>query len=127
MTFEILDESTNEFVDITPYIAFQGLTYQRSDVDAPDAGRDMSGFMHRGRVTIKDKWQIKFRAMRTDEIAIILQLIAPEQIQVHYLSPYYNSIVISAMYVGDRTAQHCIYRENGEILWKDLAFSCIEL
>ena len=55
MTVEIYNAGTSTWVDITPYIAFQGLTFSRNDVDAPDAGRDMSGLMHRGRVGVKEK------------------------------------------------------------------------
>ena len=35
---------------VTGFIAYNGLKWQRSDVDDPDTGRDMSGTMHRGKI-----------------------------------------------------------------------------
>ena len=55
MTVEIYNASTSQWVDITPMIAWQGLTFSLNSVDAPNAGRDMSGLMHRGMVAIKEK------------------------------------------------------------------------
>lgn len=126
MIYEI-NNGNGTYVDITPYIAFNGLEYQLSDVDSPNAGRAMDGRMYRGKITDKDKWKLKFRPLRTSEISLILQLVSKEYIEVRYLSPRYNSIVIKTMYVGDRTASHCIERADGTILWKDLAFSNIEV
>ena len=37
-----------------------------------------------------------------------------------------NGVVIQTMYVGDRKAAHFIERNNGTVLWKDLAFNLIE-
>lgn len=125
MTFEIKNSADN-YVDITPFIAFNGLEYQLSDIDSPDAGRDMSGRMHRGKITDKDKWKLKFRPLKTNELSTIIQLVTKEYITVRYLSPRYGGIVDKTMYVGDRTASHCIERADGTILWKDLAFSLIE-
>lgn len=126
MIYEI-QNAYGDFVDITDYIAYNGLEYQLSDVDSPNAGRAMNGRMYRGKITDKDKWKLKFRPLKTSEVSLILQLVSNEYIQVRYLSPRYNGVVIKTMYVGDRTASHCIERADGTILWKDLAFSNIEV
>lgn len=127
MILEILNPVTNSYVDLTPYIAYNGLEYQLSDIDAPDAGRSMDGIMHRGKIADKDKWKIKFRPLKTEELSLILPLACNETMQCRYLSPRYGGIVIKNMYAGDRTASHCIEREDGTIIWKDLAFNLIEV
>ena len=69
-------------IDITDYIAYNGLKWQRNDVDDPDTGRDMSGTMHRGRVATKIRLDITCRPLFTNEIRTILNLIYPEYVEV---------------------------------------------
>lgn len=114
-------------VNLLPYIAFQGLEYQLADVDDPDTGRMLNGMMRRGKIADKDKWKIKFRAgLTTAEMSIILTAVTHQYVSATYLSPRTNTVVTKTLYVGDRTAAHCIHREDGTVLWKDLAFSLIE-
>lgn len=125
MTFEI-QNTVGTFVDITPYLFFQGLSYQLSDVDAPNSGRTLAGTMERAKISDKDKWKLKFRPLTTEEMSIVIDLITHQYVTVRYLSPRTNAIVVKTMYPGDRTATHCIYRKSGETLWHDLSFSLIE-
>ena len=114
-------------VDLVPYIANQGLSYQLSDIDDPETGRTMDGLMRRGKIADKDKWKLKFRSdLTTEEISAIIVAVSHEDVTVQYLSPRYATIVTKTMYVGDRTAAHYIERPDGTILWKDLSFSLIE-
>ena len=132
MTFEILSNSS--YVSLLPYIAYGGLEYQLSSVDAPNAGRSMDGMMHRAEVAKKDKWKIKCRPLTTAEAAIVLPLVSPQVITVKYLSPYTNSVVIKQMYVGNRTGAFGIER-SGTLnnvattvtFWKEVAFDLIEI
>ena len=39
--------------DILPYVAYQGLKWQRNDLDSEGAGRTLDGIMHRARVSSK--------------------------------------------------------------------------
>ena len=114
-------------VDFVPFIAYNGLEYQLSDIDDPETGRTMNGTMRRGKITDKDKWKLKFKVdLTTEEISAIVRAVTHEYVTVQYLSPRTATIVTKTMYVGDRTAAHCIERANGTILWKDLSFSLIE-
>ena len=61
--------------DITAYIKFGGLTFSRNDVEAPDAGRDMAGLMHRGRVAIKERMDIETIPLTKAQVATIQALI----------------------------------------------------
>ena len=122
MTFTV--SGTN----LIPYIAYEGLSYQLSDIDDPETGRMMNGEMRRGKIADKEKWQIKCRSdLTTAEMSTVITAISAGQfVTVQYLSPKTNTVVEKSMYVGNRTAAHYIERADGTVLWKDLSFSLIE-
>ena len=126
MTVEIYNSITSQWVDITPYIAWQGLTFSRNDVDAPDAGRDMSGLMHRGRVAVKEKMEVKTVQLTRAQSAELQTLLYPETIQVR-VTPYprTNAPHIMSMYSNNVKTTYVIHRENGEDL-QSLSFPLIE-
>ena len=126
MTVEIYNRATSAWVDITPYIAWQGLTFSRNDVDAPDAGRDMSGLMHRGRVAVKEKMNVTTVQLTRAQSAMIQGLLLPETFQVR-VNPYprTNSTAIFSMYSNNVQVKYVIHRENGEDL-QTLSFPLIE-
>lgn len=124
MTVEIFGNGT--WNDITPYIAWQGLTFSRNDVDAPNAGRDMSGLMHRGRVAVKEKMNINTVQLTRAQSAWLQTLLLPETIMVR-VTPYprTNAPYIMNMYSNNVKTSYVIHRENGEDL-QSLSFPLIE-
>ena len=124
MTVEIY--GNGQWNDITPYIAWQGLTFSRNDVDAPNAGRDMSGTMHRGRVASKEKMNINTVQLTRAQSAWLQSLLFPETIQVR-VTPYprTNTAYIMSMYSNNVKTTYVIHRENGEDL-QSLSFPLIE-
>ncbi len=124
MTIEIW--SGNQWNDITPLIAWQGLTFSRNDVDAPDAGRSMDGLMHRGRVASKEKMNIQTVQLTRDQSAWLQTLLFPETIQVR-VTPYprTNAQHIMNMYSNNVKTTYVIHRANGEDL-QSLSFPLIE-
>ena len=126
MTVEIFNTIANEWFDITPWIAWQGLTFSRNDVDAPDAGRDMSGLMHRGRVAVKEKMNINTVQLTRAESSLLQGLLYPETIQVR-VTPYprTNAAQIMNMYTNNVKTTYVIHRANGEDL-QSLSFPLIE-
>ena len=113
--------------NLIPFIAYDGLSYQLSDIDDPETGRMMNGLMRRGKIDDKEKWKIKCRPdLTTAEMSVVIGAISQQYVTVQFLSPKSNSVVTKVMYVGDRTAAHFIEREDGTTLWKDLSFSLIE-
>lgn len=127
MTVEIYDTINSKWVDITPQIAWQGLTFSRNDVDAPDAGRDMSGLMHRGRVAVKEKINIQTVQLTRAQSSTLQTLLYPESIQVR-VTPYprTNASHIMNMYTNNVKTTYVIHRANGEDL-QSLSFPLIEL
>lgn len=126
MTVEIYDQIHLTWVDITPWIAWQGLTFSRNDVDAPNAGRDMSGLMHRGRVAVKEKMNINTVQLTRAQSAMLQTLLYPETIMVR-VTPYprTNGSYIMNMYSNNVKTTYVIHRENGEDL-QSLSFPLIE-
>jgi hypothetical protein len=126
MTVEIKN-SSDQWVDITPYIAWQGLTFSRNDVDAPDAGRDMSGFMHRGRVAVKEKMNIQTVTMTKAQSAALQTLLYPETIQVR-VTPYprTNAAYTMSMYTNNVKTTYVVHT-NGNDELQSLSFPLIEL
>lgn len=126
MTVEIYNSITSQWVDITPFIAWQGLTFSRNDVDAPDAGRDMSGLMHRGRVAVKEKMNLQTVQLTRAQSSMIQSLLYPETIQVR-VTPYprTNAAQVMNMYSNNVKTTYVIHRENGEDL-QSLSFPLIE-
>lgn len=126
MTVEIYDHSTLSWFDITPWIAWQGLTFSRNDVDAPNAGRDMSGYMHRGRAASKEKMNIQTVQLTRAQSSKLQTLLYPETIMVR-VTPYprTNAAQILNMYSNNVKTTYVIHRENGEDL-QSLSFPLIE-
>lgn len=124
MTLEIYGNGV--WNDITPYIAFGGLTFSRNDVDAPNAGRDMSGLMHRGRVASKEKINVQTIVMNREKSSWLQSLLFPETIMVR-VTPYprTNGAYIMNMYSNNVKTTYVIHRENGEDL-QSLSFPLIE-
>lgn len=127
MTIEIYNTSSLAWVDITPMIAWQGLTFSRNDVDAPDAGRTMDGTMHRGRVASKEKMEIKTVQLTRAQVSALETLLFPETIQVR-VTPYprTNAAHTMTMYSNNVKATYIIHRANGEDL-QSLSFPLVEI
>ena len=63
-------------VNILPYVAYdEGIKWQRSDLEDPDAGRTLDGMMQRGRVASKIRLDITCRPLKSSEASIVLNAI----------------------------------------------------
>lgn len=114
-------------VNIVPYIAYQGLKYQHSDIDAPDSGRTMDAVMHRGRVASKIRLDVTCRPLNVAETATVLTAISPEWVTVTFTNPMTGSTTTKTMYSNNRSASFLIKRESdaGD-LWLIDTFPLIE-
>lgn len=113
-------------VDITPYIAFKGVKWTRSDIDSPDTGRTMDGTMHRGRVTSKRRLDITCKPLTDSQASIVLNAIYPEYVTVRYTDPQ-DGVVTKIMYSNNNPASFLLNREGSlESLWDGISFPLIE-
>ena len=126
MTVEIYDQVNLDWVDITPWIAWQGLTFSRNDVDAPNAGRDMSGYMHRGRVASKEKMNIQTIQLTKSQASTLITLLLPQSFEVR-VTPYpqTNAAKTMTMYSNNVKTTYTIKCANDELM--SLSFPLIEL
>ena len=113
--------------DITKWIKYQGVTFSREDVEAPDAGRDMRGLMHRGRVAIKERMDIQTVQLTRAESAQLHALLEPESFSVT-VNPYprTNASKTMTMYSNSIKNTYVIHRANGEDL-QEMSFPLVEM
>ena len=120
MTFKI------NGIDMLPYVAFQGLKWTRSDIDGPDAGRNMAGTMLRQRVTTKIRLDVTCRPLTSAESHIVLSAIKPEYVTVQYTDPEAGTTVTKTMYANNNPASFLIRKKNGEEYWNGITFPLVE-
>ena len=112
--------------DIVKYIAYNGLKWERYDVDSPDSGRTLDAKMHRGRVATKIRMDITCRPLKADELNIVLNLIYPEYITVEYDDPMLGRVT-KQMYSNNNPATYLIKKRNGIEMWNGVTFPLIEV
>lgn len=121
-----IKNSSNQWIDITPYIAFQGLTFSVNSIDSPDAGRDMSGLMHRGMIAIKEKMNIQTIQLTKSQASTLITLLLPQSFEVR-VTPYpqTNAAKTMTMYSNNVKTTYTIKCANDELM--SLSFPLIEL
>lgn len=111
--------------NIMPYIAQEGLTWQRQDLDGPNAGRAMDGTMYRDRVTTKFKFSVTCKPLTAAELSTILTLVQPEYITVTYTDPLTNTVVTKQAYSNNIPAQY-LMKIKGTEYWGGVTFPIVE-
>lgn len=117
---------TIDGTDITPYIANQGIKWQRSDVDSPDAGRTLDGKLHRARVATKIRLDITCRPLMSFEARIVLNAIQAEWVTVSYDDPMLGYRENIKMYANNNPATYLMKTTGGTEWWKGITFPLIE-
>lgn len=112
--------------DITKYIKYQGVSFSRQDIEAPDSGRTLDGLMHRGRVAIKEKIEISTVPLTKTEMSTILALIEPETFSVT-VNPYprTNASKTMTMYSNNVKMSYIIHRPNDDV--QSITFPLVEV
>jgi len=118
---------TIDGVDVTPYIAHQGVKWTRSDVDGPNAGRTITGLMIRDRVATKIRLDITCRPLTGDELHTLLNVILPVFVQVTYEDPMLG-LVTKTMYANNNSVTYFKKKtEDGNIeYWIEGSFPLVE-
>lgn len=126
MTVQIYDSVNQRYVDITPYIAFKGVKWQRADIDAEDAGRGVDGYMYRNRIGTKYRLDITCKPLKQSETQVILPLIKPQFVKVKYTDPELGERTDVWMYSNNIPASVEILSRTGVPLWSGITFPLIE-
>ena len=126
MTIELSTNGTS-WTDITPLIAWQGLSFSLNSVDSPDAGRDMTGYMHRGMIAIKEKMNVQTIQLTKAQVASLFTFFKRDSFYVR-VTPYpnTNAAQILRVYTNNVKTSYIIHRQSGEDL-QSLSFPLIEL
>ena len=112
-------------VNFMPFIAKQGVKWQRNDIDAANSGRTMDGQMQRGRVATKIRMDITCRPLTAEEARLVLTTILPEYVSVDYYDPmigYRNGI---SMYSNNNPASFLIEKPEDD-WWGGITFPLLE-
>lgn len=113
-------------LDITPYISYGGLKWQRADVDGPNAGRTLDGTMIRDRRATKIRWDVTCRPLTASELSTVLTLIEPEFVSLTYSNPVTNSTSTGIFYANNFPVQFSMITKNGQEYWTGLTFPLIQ-
>lgn len=114
------------WTDIVPYIAYNGFHWQRSDVDGPGAGMDLSGILRRNRIRTRRRLDVTCRLLKSNELSHIFTLIMPEWVSVRYYDPQEGRVVTRTMYSNNVPASYQIMQPDGTEWWGGVTFPLIE-
>ena len=114
-------------VDVTPYIAFEGLKFSTFDLDSEEAGRTLDGMMRRARVATKVRWDVPTRPLRTSELSTLMQLLSNEWVTLRASDPLFG-LREGTFYSNNNSISMKITSKisEEEELWEGLAFPLIE-
>lgn len=114
--------------DYTAFLAEDGLSPVRNDLDADGSGRNiLSGKMFRSRIAQKDKWAVKF--MRLPELIMksIAADIDPEFVDITLLDPKTNRNITKTYYTSTLTYGSQKYLpDQGITVYDGCSFDIIE-
>lgn len=111
--------------NIAPYIAQKGLKWTRNDIDSAKAGRNLQGTMNRGRVVTKVKLEVKCAPLNQDQARMILNLIYPEYVTVHYIDPRLGERNVQ-FYSNNVPSTFNSQATDGSLLWDEISFPLVE-
>ena len=122
-----LSANGSSWTDITPLIAWQGLTFSLNSIDSPNSGRDMAGLMHRGMVAIKEKMNIQTVQLTRAQVASLFVFLQLDAFYVR-VTPYPNTNAAKTLhvYTNNVKTSYIIHRTSGED-YQSLSFPLIEL
>lgn len=112
------------WVDITPYIKYQGVEGTRNDVDGPNAGRVIdNALMYRDRLATKRKFQITTIPLNMSTAVMIENLLMPEFFTIR--TDYFEGTVKPyTVYSNNVSKTYVINKEYGELV--KLSFPIVE-
>ena len=114
--------------DYTAFLAGDGLSPVREDLDADGAGRNLlDGLMYRARIAQKDKWAVKFLDLPELIMKSVAEDINPEYVPITLLDPKTNRHLIKTYYTSTLTYGSQVYDPGkGYTIYKGCTFSITE-
>lgn len=113
-------------LDITRKIAQGGFSLSENDLDSPNAGRTLDGLMHRGKVTEKNRADIKLVDIKASELEEILEILRSEYFECTTdMFPGKGTLVME-MYNSTRKYNVLIIDSDGVAWYQDVSFNIIQ-
>lgn len=123
---EIGSSASGPWVDVTPYIAWNGLKWSRNDIDHAGSGRGtQDGLMHRSRAAIKIRLDVTCRPLLAEEANIVLQAIYPQWVWARYYDVQDGQTVVKKMYSNNIPATFLLQRGTQQY-WTGIEFPLIQ-
>ena len=124
---------TNDFVYLTPYVAFEGLKWSLNGVEASETGRTQDSLMHLVRVGAKVRLDVNCRPLTADDMRTVLRSIIDMNnistkvwLRVKYFDPWYGALHEAKMYTNNVSSQFLKMNSDGTSYWQSLQFPLIE-
>ena len=114
--------------DYTVFLAEDGLSPVRNDLDADGSGRNLlDGLMYRTRIAQKDKWTVKFNRLPELVMKSIAEDIDPAFVSITMLDPKTNRVLTKVYYTSTLTYGAQRYnRNNGTTFYDGCTFNMTE-
>jgi hypothetical protein len=93
--------------------------------DGSTTTRTVDGTLHRDRIAVKRKLNMRWNALTWDVLSELLESVSPVFFEVYYPDPMTGQYETKTFYVGDRQAPVAIVR-NGTVIWEGLTMNFIE-
>lgn len=113
-------------VNIVPYVAYQGIKWQRNDIDGPNAGRMLDTNMRRNRLGTKIRLDVTCRPLTKEEARVILNAVQPEYVTVRYDDVQFGEREVQ-MYSNNIPASFLLKKSDGTEYWGGITFPLIEV
>lgn len=112
--------------DITKYIEQDGFALSENDLDSPKAGRTLDGIMHRGKVTSKNRADVKLVPIKAEVMNWLLPILRNEYFMCDTdLFPGKGRLRME-MYNSTRKYNVAIIDSNGVMWYSGVSFNIIE-
>ena len=113
-------------LDITKYIAQDGFSLSDNDLDSPKAGRTLDALMHRGKVTSKNRADIKLVPVKKNVLDRILPITRQEYFTCETdMFPGQGNISMT-MYCSTRKYGVTVVDTGGVAWYTNVSFNIIQ-
>lgn len=120
-------QDSSAWVDVAPYVGYQGLKWSVQAIDAPNSGRDtQDGLMHRNMVATKIRIDCSCPPLTFEDAHIVLSAIYHEYVLVRYKDLLAGATVTKTMYANNIPATFMQQRADGTTYWGGIQFPLIE-
>ena len=116
MTIEILN-SGNQYVDITPWLAGNGISWKRGYVEGGNSMVMQDGTQFIDRIASKSDWSLAFKPMTAADQQTLLALLTPSIITMRVTDPEQGASVVATYYAGEVSSSYLVKRTGGTEWW----------